>query len=264
MPFGFHEPSPDVLLRYWIFSDILKANSTAIWWAKSTASVSHTAVLPSVISPLLLRLHESSRDFLPFFLQLGITACSINKSSTSVVTQTPFSPRRQIKGQISHAWRLCKHTDRQRYPTGKVQAPKKFVEKIHCKENLLRGNSGKPINFKLSSKPWQKSSELTAWNNPLQKQKGRWKALLQQYYTLQFPTTTSYNSSSGNRDCCSQFSLNQNSNKSAPRSAHFHLLGWWTIMNPSVMHFFHPAGTDLLKAALNFQAWHQPTQVLVL
>lgn len=149
MPFGFHEPSPDVLLRYWIFSDILKANSTAIWWAKSTAPVPQTAVLPSVISPLLLRLHESSRDFLPFFLQLGTTTCSINKSSTTVVTQTPFSPRRQIKGQISHAWRLCKRTDRQRYPTGKAQAPKKFVEKIHCKENLLRGNSGKPINFKL-------------------------------------------------------------------------------------------------------------------
>lgn len=159
MPFGFCKPSLDAISRYWICSDILKANSTALGWPTSPACALHAAVFfPPVILGLLLRFHKgadlkrlekqrNSWALLSFFLQLRITACNINKSSTSAVARTSFSPRRQIKGQFFRAWKLCKHTERQRYPTGKLQAPKKFVEKIHCKENLLRGNRGKPINF---------------------------------------------------------------------------------------------------------------------
>lgn len=160
MPFGFPKPALDVLLRYWIFSDILKANSTAIWRPKSAAPMIHAAVfLPPVILLLLLKSHEGSwpqrageaakqLGFSPFLPSIK-NHCMQHKLSTSAVAWSPFSPRWQIKGQLFYAWRLCKHSDHQCYPTGQLQAPKKFAEKIHCKENSLRGNSRKPINFKL-------------------------------------------------------------------------------------------------------------------
>lgn len=47
-----------------------------------------------------LEKQQNSWAFLPFSLQLRITACNINKSSTSAVARSPFSPRWQIKGQM--------------------------------------------------------------------------------------------------------------------------------------------------------------------
>lgn len=99
-----------------------------------------------------LEKQQNSWAFLPFFLQLRITACNINKSSTSAVTQTPFSPRWQIKGQIFYAWRLCKHIDHQCYPTGQLQAPRSLQRRFAAKKTCSGEIVGSPSipNFKVN------------------------------------------------------------------------------------------------------------------
>lgn len=144
----------------------------------------------------------------------------------------------------------------------KVTSSKKVCREDSLQRKLAQGKLGEAHQFQTWKWTLTKDSALTAWNNSHQKEKERWKALLHQRYTLQFPTPASHNNSFGIRDCCSKFPLNQSSNISELRSANFHLLGWWRIINPEVTHFFHPAGSGLLKAVSNFQACHQPGPTL--